>query len=325
MTAPRIGVTLGDPGGVGPEVVLKALAREGVLGEASAVVFGNRRVVSREAAALGFRSRLKSWRREKSGPRGLFLAEIPDTAADVVRGRPDGENGRASFLFFEAAVAAAREGLLDAVVTAPVSKAAWRLAGLPWRGHTEYLEHLYPGAIMTFWSERLRVALLSHHLPLCEAVARIREDILLDFFRALARCTGRISGGPGEFLVAGLNPHAGEGGLLGDEEEREIRPAVEKARAEGIPVSGPYPPDTVFLKALGRPEVMAVALYHDQGLIPFKLGSFETGVNATLGLPFVRTSPDHGTAYEVAGRGAADASSMVEALRLARRFIASSS
>jgi 4-hydroxythreonine-4-phosphate dehydrogenase len=268
---------------------------------------------------------LDSWRDGiPTGP-GISLSEVPAPKAGRNRHRPDAPNGEASFRFFEAALAAVRGGFLDAVVTAPVSKAAWKLAGVPWRGHTEYLAGLYPGAIMSFWSDRLRVALLSHHLPLEEALGLIRKDVLLDFFRALGLSIGRIKGGPRELLVAGLNPHAGEGGLLGGEEEREVRPAVEAARNEGINISGPYPPDTVFRRALGRSEVLVAALYHDQGLIPFKLEAFEAGTNATLGLPFVRTSPDHGTAFDIAGKGIANPQSMMEAIRLAGRFIASAS
>jgi 4-hydroxythreonine-4-phosphate dehydrogenase len=318
MTAPRIGVTLGDPGGVGPEVVLKALAGTESGPAVSYVVFGSRRIVSGEAAALGLKPALEAWRPGESGGPGLFLSDVAHQADELVRGRPDRGNGEVSFRYFEAAVAAARSGSLDAVVTAPVSKAAWSLAGVPWRGHTEYLEKLYPGAIMSFWSERIKVALLSHHLPLGEALERVRKDVLLEFFRSLAASVGRIADGPREFLVAGLNPHAGEGGLLGGEEEKEIRPAVERARSEGLSISGPYPPDTVFTRALDRPETMVVALYHDQGLIPFKLEAFRTGVNVT-------PSPDHGTAYDIAGRGVADPSSMINALRLAGSFIASAS
>lgn len=325
MTVPRIGVTLGDPGGVGPEVVLKALAGDHALPPAAYILFGSSPIVAGEARTLGLRPGVEVWRSEEAGRPGIFLSEIPSPAADPAPARPDAGNGAASFRFFEAALEAARNGVLDAVVTAPVSKAAWKLAGIPWRGHTEYLETLYPGAIMSFWSEKLKVALLSHHLPLKEAIGRIRKDLLLDFFRALERSTGRIRGGPREFLVPGLNPHAGEGGLLGDEEEKEVRPAVEAARSEGLNVSGPYPPDAVFRLALGRPDVMVAALYHDQGLIAFKQAAFESGVNATLGLPFVRTSPDHGTAFDIAGKGIASPLSMVEALRLAGRFTASAS
>jgi 4-hydroxythreonine-4-phosphate dehydrogenase len=325
MTVPRIGVTLGDPGGVGPEIVLKALAGDYLLPTAAYVLFGNSHIVSGAARALNLRFGPEAWGPERAGEPGIFLSEIPSPADDPAPSRPDAKNGEASFRFFDAALDAARSGSLDAVVTTPVSKSAWKLAGIPWRGHTEYLESFYPGAIMSFWSEKLKVALLSHHLPLKEAVGRVRRDILLDFFRSLGRGTGKIRGGPREFLVPGLNPHAGEDGLLGGEEGGEIRPAIEAARAEGLNFSGPYPPDTVFRLALGRPDVMVAALYHDQGLVAFKLEAFESGVNATLGLPFVRTSPDHGTAFDIAGRGIASPLSLVEAIRLAGRFTASAS
>jgi 4-hydroxythreonine-4-phosphate dehydrogenase len=178
---------------------------------------------------------------------------------------------------------------------------------------------------MTFWSERLKIALFSHHRPLREAVAAVRAEALLDFLRALDRGLKRVPGGPFRLLVAGLNPHAGEDGHLGGEEGGEIRPALERARSEGIQVSGPFPPDTVFLQALGKADAIAVALYHDQGLIAFKLAAFATGVNVTLGLPFVRTSPDHGTAFDIAGKGVADARSMEEAVRLAAALSATGS
>jgi len=325
MTAPRIGLTLGDPGGVGPEVALKALAGGGPVPGVEYVLFGDPRLVAEEARALSLPGDFGPWREGLPGGPGIFLREVAAPAADRTRHRPDPANGEASFRFFEAAVAAARGGLLDAIVTAPVSKAGWGQAGLAWRGHTDFLEGLYPGAIMSFWSPRLRMALLSHHLPLSEALGLVRRGPLLDFFRALRRGLAGLEGGPREILVPGLNPHAGEGGRLGREEDDEIRPAVEAARAEGILVSGPFPPDTVFLRALDRPGTMVAALYHDQGLIPFKLEGFATGVNATLGLPFVRTSPDHGTAFDIAGKGVADPRSMIEAVRLAARFSASAS
>jgi 4-hydroxythreonine-4-phosphate dehydrogenase len=325
MTVPRIGVTLGDPGGVGPEIVLKALAGAHDVPRCSYVLYGDSRVVDEEAKALGLRLAASRFEEDTPDRAGVFLADIPAPEAARDRHRPEAPNGDASFRFFEAAVAAARAGGLGAIVTAPVSKAAWKLAGLPWRGHTDYLESLYPGAIMSFWSDRLLVALFSHHLPLKEALEKIRKAALLDFFRGLARSAGQVEGGPREFLVPGLNPHAGENELLGNEEEGEIRPAIEAARKEGINVSGPYPPDTVFRRALGRRDALVAALYHDQGLIPFKLESFEAGVNATLGLPFVRTSPGHGTAFDIAGKGAANPRSMVEAIRLAGRLTASAS
>lgn len=325
MTVPRIGVTLGDPGGVGPEIVLKVLAGRCSLPPASIIVFGDSRIVAGAAASLGLSFTADPWRESERGKTGIYLYEVGCPDAERALHRPDARNGDASFRFFEAAAAAARGGRLDAVVTGPVSKASWKMAGLPWRGHTDYLESLYPGAIMSFWSARLQVALFSHHLPLKEALRKIRRPALLDFFRRLSAAAGCIEGGPREFLVPGLNPHAGENGLLGTEEEREIGPAVEAARKEGMAISGPHPPDTVFRRALGRPDTLVAALYHDQGLIPFKLEAFESGVNATLGLPFARTSPDHGTAFDIAGQGIADPGSMVEAIRLAGRFTASAS
>ncbi len=321
MTPPRIGVTLGDPGGIGPEIVLKSVARNPAGGSAEYVLFGDARVIANEAAALGMAWDSEPWLPDVPARPGLFLHDIPIPGAGAVRGRPTPENGRASFRFFEEAVASARNGRLDAVVTAPISKAGWNMAGVPWRGHTEFLEQFYPAAIMSFWSRALKVALLSHHVPLKEALARITRDVLVAYFRNLDACLKKLEGGPVELLVAGLNPHAGEAGLLGAEDENDIRPAVEAARSLGVRVSGPYPPDTVFLKALGREDTLVIALYHDQGLIPFKLEAFASGVNVTLGLPFVRSSPDHGTAFDIAGKGLADPRSMTEAMALALRFV----
>jgi 4-hydroxythreonine-4-phosphate dehydrogenase len=315
MRVPRVGISLGDPGGVGPEIILKAL-RGGARPEGAAfILFGDARILEAEAERLGF---AKDWQPRKPSPGpGLYLQPIAAPSAASSPGTPSKASGEASFRFFEAAVEDARRGALDALVTGPVSKSAWGLAGLKWRGHTEYFEQFYPEAMMTFWSDRLRVALLSHHLPLREALDRVRKDILLGFLRSLHRALERLKREGSRLLVAGFNPHAGEGGLLGTEEIREIAPAVEAARAEGIAVDGPFPPDTVFLKALGRADTVVVALTHDQGLIAFKAAAFESGVNATLGMPFVRTSPDHGTAFDIAGKGVADAASMKAAVALA--------
>lgn len=321
MRVPRIGISLGDPGGVGPEVILKALKGDPSPDRAAFIVFGDARVLEAEAGRLGFKP---DWRRrpaEADRPEpGLYLQDIRAKREPTGIRSATREGGEASFRCFEAAVGEARRGSLDALVTAPVSKSAWGLAGLKWRGHTEYLETFYPEAMMTFWSDRLRVALLSHHIPLREALDRIRRNTLLGFLRNLHRALERAKPGGYVLLMAGLNPHAGEGGLMGGEESREIAPAVEAARAEGIRVSGPHPPDTVFFKALDRAEAVVVALSHDQGLIAFKTVSFESGVNATLGMPFIRTSPDHGTAFDIAGKGVADPRSMKAALALALSF-----
>jgi 4-hydroxythreonine-4-phosphate dehydrogenase len=325
MTVPRIGLAAGDPGGVGPEVVVKTLSRPDLLPPAAYVVFADPRVLDAEERRLGLRTGASPWPSSASPDPGVFLVPVPGPTGPIEYGRISAASGEASFRSFEAAIAAARGGRLEAVVTAPVSKAAWALAGHPYLGHTDYLARIYPDALMTFWSERLKVALFSHHRPLSEAVAAVRKDPLLSFFRSLHRALGRVPGGPFRLLAAGLNPHAGEDGRLGREEIEEIGPAVAAAAAEGIPVSGPFPPDAVFLKALGTADAVVAALYHDQGLIAFKLEAFATGVNVTLGLPFVRTSPDHGTAFDIAGRGVADPRSMGEAVRLAAAFSATGS
>jgi 4-hydroxythreonine-4-phosphate dehydrogenase len=325
MTVPSIGVTPGDPGGIGPEVLVKALAGAEGLPPAAYVIFAAPSVLRAAEDRLGVRLPLRGWRSAERPEAGLFLSVVPGPDRAPTTGAVSEANGEASFRAFEAAVSAARTGLLAAVVTAPISKAAWALAGHADRGHTEYLGLLYPGAIMAFWSDRLKIALFSHHRPLREALAAVRTDALADFFRALHKGLQRLPGAPFRLITAGLNPHAGEAGHLGREEILEIRPAVERAAAEGIPVTGPFPPDTVFLEALDKKDTVAIALYHDQGLIAFKLAAFATGVNVTLGLPFVRTSPDHGTAFDIAGKGVADPRSMAEAIRLAAAFSATGS
>jgi 4-hydroxythreonine-4-phosphate dehydrogenase len=319
MILPRIGISIGDPGGIGPEICLRALSRRADLPRARYILFGSRRLLEREADALGLFSSFNPWEKTvEPEAEGVYLHDLPGGERDIKKGVSQAAGGRASFSWFEEAVAEARRGRIEAVVTAPISKLSWGLAGIPWRGHTEYLEQFYPDAVMSFWSDRLTVALLSHHLPLSEALVRVSKDSLARLFRVIHdHAAGNPAGGSFEILVAGLNPHAGEGGLLGSEERDIIGPAIETARREGIPVSGPYPPDVVFRKAIGRPERIVAALYHDQGLIPFKLTAFESGVNVTLGLPFVRTSPDHGTAFDIAGKTPADPASMIGSLRLA--------
>ncbi len=323
MTVPALGVALGDPGGIGPEVIFKALSGKHCLPEAQYIIFGSSFILEKESQSLGIRLDLKPWDPEtKRETSGLFIREVEcPLNPDFPRG-PSAENGRASFSFFEEAVRAARQSDLQGIVTAPISKKSWQLAGLPWRGHTEYLSEQYPRAVMTFWSDELTVFLLSHHIPLKEALKKVRRKILLRFFLEQHRFLERTRPGEYEFLVAGLNPHAGEDGLLGDEEQNEIIPAIREARESGVRISGPFSPDTIFLKVLGNPEKIVIALYHDQGLIGFKLKSFDLGVNVTLGMPFVRTSPDHGTAFDISGRGVAEAKSMVAAIRLAHKFAA---
>ncbi|MDI6845274.1 MAG: 4-hydroxythreonine-4-phosphate dehydrogenase PdxA [Candidatus Saccharicenans sp.] len=318
MSSPIIGLTAGDPAGVGPEIILKIFREIHLFPETKFVVFGQRRIFQIWCEHLclepDFLSALFS-----SGK--VELRETGEPLEEVIPGKPAAAGGRASFEFFGRAVESALAGEIQAVVTAPVSKASWHLAGIKYRGHTEYLEEIFPGAIMSFWSDRLKAALFTHHLPLKAAVDRVRQDDLLEFFRNLHRAARRWNLGIEEILMCGLNPHAGEDGTLGTEELTEIIPAIARARAEGIRISGPFPPDTIFLRAVDRLDKMVACLYHDQALIAFKLLSFERGVNLTLGLPFIRTSPDHGTAFDIAGKGLASAESFREAIKLARELI----
>ncbi len=318
MTPPRIGITLGDPGGIGPEIVVKAFSGRYPLPRANYVFFGSGRLIQEEEKSLGLSIRLRPWHPQLESAEGSFsLREVEVSSEDYVKGAPAQANGIASFRFFEVAVTEARKGNLHAIVTAPISKKSWDLAGVRWRGHTDYLNHFYPEAIMAFWSQKLKVALFSHHLSLKEAIKKVRRKNLLRFFLILHQSLEKIRPAGLELVVAGLNPHAGEEGLLGREEVNEIIPAIQEAQKLGLPISGPLPPDVVFRKVLGQEDKIVVALYHDQGLIPFKLTALHTGVNLSLGLPFVRTSPDHGTAFDIAGKKAASPRSFVEAIHLA--------
>ncbi len=318
MTLPKVGITLGDPGGIGPEIVVKAFSGRYPLPRAQYVLFGASQVIRKEEKTLGFSLPLRTWRAGLEAAQGsLCLREVAFPAQGLVRGVPSQANGQASFRFLEAAIAEARKGHLQAVVTAPISKKSWNLAGLKWKGHTDYLSQYYPEAIMAFWSRKLKVALFSHHLSLREALKKIRRRNLLRFFLILHQSLEKIRPGGLELVVSGLNPHAGEDGLLGREELDEIIPAIQDAQKLGLSISGPFPPDVIFRSTLGQEGKIVVALYHDQGLIPFKLQALGTGVNVSLGLPFVRTSPDHGTAFDIVGKKAASPRSFIEAIKLA--------
>lgn len=314
MMSPRIGLTLGDPGGIGPEIILRLLIQPTELPPAEIVIFGQKKILEIWTERLGLDS---NWQEKATKKDKIKFQEVGEPLKEIKIGKPAAENGQMSFAFFQAAVDSARNGEIQALVTAPISKTSWQLAGIKYRGHTEFLETFFPEAIMSFWSEKLRLALFTHHVPLKEAINRVKRPAILQFLLILEKNVRRWNLGIKEYLLCGLNPHAGEAGSLGEEEIQELIPAAEEARTYGINLSGPFPPDTIFLKAIGHPEKMVVSLYHDQGLIPFKLLSFDSGVNMTLGLPFLRTSPDHGTAFDIAGKGVANPRSLKEALWLA--------
>ena len=331
-----IALTLGDACGIGPETLVRAFAR----GEAEGcVVYGDAAWLARTARAMSFSpdsSRpvivalddLTEWR---GTPRGampvLPIVQLPE---DLVIGQVDARAGAAAFACIDAAARDAIAGRVAAVVTAPIHKAALHAAGVDFPGHTEILQHIAGGVPvrMMLANDQLKTVLVTVHMALRQAIDAVTAKAVLHTLR-IAHQGGRGWGVERpRIAVAGLNPHAGESGLFGDEEARVIAPAIAQARSEGIEASGPYPPDTVFMRARHAPPEhpgafdMVVAMYHDQGLIPVKYLGVEQGVNVTLGLPFVRTSPDHGTAFDIAGRDLADPSSLIAAIRMARQLSA---
>ena len=286
----RIAITVGDPSGIGPEISLKAAEDARVQAAGEVVLYGP--TTDAELAAF---------------PSGKVTAEA----------------GRSAYQTIKRAVSDVQAGRADALVTAPINKEAFAEAGLPWRGHTELLAHLTgaPRVAMMFYSEVLRVVLATVHVPLADVTALLTPDRLEATIRLTAAELPRFGFPNPRLAMAGLNPHAGEHGLLGREDEQILRPAVEVCRQAGINVVGPLPADTLFVSATRGEYDAVVACYHDQGLIPAKLVAFGRTVNVTLGLPIVRTSVDHGTAFDISRQGIADPSSMVEAILLAARLV----
>lgn len=283
---PIVAITAGDPAGIGPEIARKAAEDRRVQAVCEPRIYA---------------------------PRAGTRFEIGVLSAEA---------GRAAYETICEAVRDASEGRVSAIATAPVNKLAFARAGLPWKGHTDLLAHLTgaPRAAMMFWSEPLKVVLATVHVPLAEVPRLLTRELLRDIVDLTARELPRFGIARPRLALAGLNPHAGEEGLLGSEDETVLRPAVHEAKSRGIDIDGPLPGDTVFGRAARGEFDAVVACYHDQGLIPVKLLAFGRSVNVTLGLPIIRTSVDHGTAFDIAGKGIADPSSMIEAVLLAARL-----
>jgi 4-hydroxythreonine-4-phosphate dehydrogenase len=314
-----IAISLGDPAGIGPEIVARALAERP---DADVTVFGDVGVLARAAKAAGVASPTPARVRAVTSLR-------PD---EVTPGKPSDASGRAQLAYLTAAVDAALAGEVSALVTAPISKEWIARAGFAFPGHTEYLAARAGVSefAMMLAGPRLRVTVATTHVPLKDVPRLLTVDGIASTIWLTADGLARRFGIPApRVAVAGLNPHASEAGRFGDEEARLVTPAIEKARARlaaaglGATIDGPLVPDSVFRQAAGGAYDAVVALYHDQGLIPLKLLHFDDGVNLTLGLPFVRTSPDHGTAYDIAGTGRARAQSFLAAFDLAARTTSS--
>jgi len=286
MWKPRVAITVGDPSGIGPEIAARAARDRSVIEVCEPVVY---------------------------------------EPSDMTTFRPgvlSGAAGRAAYDLIVRAVADARHGAVQAIATAPINKEAFRLAGLPWTGHTDLLAHLThtDHVAMMFHSDVLCVVLATVHIPIADVPGALTQKSLEATIELTAREMPRFGVAAPRIAVAGLNPHAGEHGLFGKEDGQTIAPAIARCRDRRIDVSGPFPGDTVFLRASRGEFDVVIACYHDQGLIPVKLIAFDRAVNVTLGLPIVRTSVDHGTAFDIAGRGTADAGSMIAAVKLAARL-----
>lgn len=320
---PRIGITMGDPAGIGPEVVLKAVAEEEVRKVCVPVIIGDAQLLAHTARTLDLQSGYDIVRKEEPFPEELtepVIFHLDNISGSIEPGIESGAAGKAAAGYIEAAVELCAAGNIDAIATAPINKRALFLGGYSFPGHTEFLAHL-TGAeeyAMAFVAANLRIVLLSTHVPLSQAIRMVERDRLVGIINLANRELQRWGIERPRLAVAALNPHGAEGGLFGMEEASEIAPAIEACRGlDDINVRGPFSADTVFLRASRGEFDAVIACYHDQAMIPVKCLSFGEAVNVTLGLPFIRTSVDHGTAFDIAGKGLAEHSSMVAAIKLA--------
>jgi 4-hydroxythreonine-4-phosphate dehydrogenase len=318
---PRIGITMGDPAGIGPEVVLKAVAEEEVRRACIPVIIGDAQLLAHTARTLDLQSGYDIVRADEPFPEHSepVIYHLDNIAGFIEPGIESGAAGKAAGGYIEAAVELCAAGSIDAVATAPINKRALFLGGYSFPGHTEFFAHL-TGAeeyAMAFVAGNLRIVLLSTHVPLSEAIRLVERDRIVKRVNLTNRELQRWGIEKPRIAVAALNPHGAEGGLFGVEEASEIMPAIDACRRDEINVQGPFSADTVFLRASRGEFDGVIACYHDQAMIPVKCLSFGEAVNVTLGLPFIRTSVDHGTAFDIAGKGLAEHSSMVAAIKLA--------
>ena len=323
MTLPKIAVTMGDPAGVGPEVCLRLLQDEAIARLCTPIVFGSAAVLEQSAVqcCLDKPGKVVAGLSEADSPCVLDIGAIG--LDDFTTGAVNAATGRAAFTYIEDAINAALSGQIAAVTTAPINKVALHAADIPFPGHTEIFaaKTHAPRYCMLQYSSEVRAVFVTTHVGYAEVPGLLTKAAILDTIELGAQAMRRIRGGAPRIVVLGLNPHAGENGLFGTEEQVAIIPAIESARKLGLNVEGPVPPDTAFLPAKRRETDLFVCMYHDQGHIPLKALCFDEAVNTTLGLPIVRTSVDHGTALDIAGLGQANPNSLFEAVKLALKFL----
>lgn len=324
VTSPLIGITMGDPVGIGPELVCQALKDSEIYEFCQPLVIGDAGVLNAAKHILKLNIEIRSVESPDAGiyepGRINVLNESRLKADGITWGRPTPATGRAMIDYITTGIDRALAGDISALVTGPINKTAMKMAESRFHGHTELLAHrtgTFKYAMMMAGS-RLRVVLVTIHIPLRRVPQDLSAEKVFDTIQITdASLKERFGTAKPRIAVAGLNPHAGEGDMFGDEESGCIAPAISRAVQQGMLIEGPFPPDTLFYRAVDGPYDAVVCMYHDQGLIPFKMIHFSDGVNTTLGLPIIRTSVDHGTAYDIAGKGAADPGSMKAAIRMA--------
>ncbi|MBM3901455.1 MAG: 4-hydroxythreonine-4-phosphate dehydrogenase PdxA [Verrucomicrobia bacterium] len=323
-----LGVTLGDGRGIGPEVAFKAVARTGIVKRGAVLLIAEHQKIKENAGRQGWTTAIPEWPGRSQEAPGLWWTPPENNPEFQGEADPDGQAARAAIQSLTTGSRLALSGQIDALVTGPVNKASIIRAGVPFMGQTEWLTQLAgnpsTGMLLLGKDSRqrwLRVLLATTHVPLAAVPGLITQEGLLASMELAVRACRDLGLRMARIAVCGLNPHAGEEGKMGQEEQTILSPAIERAREEGLKVTGPWPGDTIFRDAIeGRHEVV-LAMYHDQGLAPLKLVAFETGVNWTVGLPYPRTSPDHGTAFDIAGKDVADPTSMAEAIELAWKLV----
>jgi len=322
---PIIAITMGDPAGIGPEIICKAFQSRDIRKMARPVVIGDSSVMERTIGLLKFPLKLKTISRigESLPENGIIEVFDLKNISRFETGRPSASAGKAVYEYIKKAVSLAIAKETDAIVTAPINKETLRMAGLPYQGHTEILAELTrtKDYRMMLIGGPLRVILVTTHIAIKDVPSMIKRGNVLKTIFLAHDAMLRLGIKRPKIAVAGLNPHAGEKGIFGREELKEIIPAIGDAKRKGINTIGPLSPDTLFYKAYKGEYDIIVSMYHDQGLIPLKMMAFGKAVNVTVGLPIIRTSVDHGTAYDIAGKGIADPSSLIEAIRLALKLV----